>query len=360
VCYKPSGVLEITCEVNLRITPCNHTSTKKKQQVVFEVNQESMSIDSIERVNFSDVGWTEPNEIEELVSKNLEKFIREEGEEENLLIVGRQVRDKSRGRNDLVALNGHGDILLIEIKRDEEDQIRRKENIEGQAIRYASSLAKIESPEELLDKMYRKYYEKYEVEDDKDKEEDPARKNLYNFLNTNDINFNSVNGQQRIVLFASGYSKRSLSSLAWLSKNGVDITVLEGSLFKYGDQLMLDVNQLLPVADEEDYLIDIIDKKSSTPSKSSSGSRSQRPRVSDMMDEDLISKGDELRIPTEDGKPEATATLLDSRHVKVDGEKRSTNQWAKDVKGWDSVSIYREVEHVESGDVLNNLREEIE
>jgi hypothetical protein len=323
---------------------------------MFKVNEEDFSVESVNKVNFSEIGWTEPNEIESMVANNLEKFVGAGGKEENLIVIGRQVRDKSRGRNDIVALDGEGNIVLIEIKRDIKDSKSRRENIESQAVRYAAALAKIESPRELLSKMYSEYYSRYE-EGGEDQEEGAARKKLYDFLETNDIEFGEINRTQRIVLFASGYSERALSSLAWLSKNGVSITVLKGSLFKHGGELMLDVEQLLPVVDEEEYFIDIPERDSAT---TGSSSRSRKPRVGDMMDEGLLAEGDKLRIPTDGDHPDSVATLLDENHVEVNGEKRSTNQWAKEVKGWDSVSIYREVEHVESGKLLNQLRRELE
>jgi hypothetical protein len=323
---------------------------------MFKVNEETLSVEVANEVNFSEVGWTEPDEIEDMVANNLEKFVDVNGKEENLIVVGRQVSDESRGRNDIVALDGNGNIVLIEIKRDLKDSKRRRENIESQAVRYAAALAKIDSPRELLSKMYSEYYSRF-GKSSEDQEEGAARKKLYDFLETNDIEFEDINRTQRIVLFASGYSERALSSLAWLSKNGVNITVLKGSLFKHGGELMLDVKQLLPVVDEEEYFIDIPERDSST---TRSSSRSRKPRVGDMMEEGLLAEGDKLRIPTDGDHPDSVATLLDENHVEVDGEKRSTNQWAKEVKGWDSVSIYREVEHVESGKLLNQLRRGLE
>ncbi len=323
---------------------------------MFKVNEETLSVEVANEVNFSEVGWTEPDEIEDIVANNLEKFVDVNGKEENLIVVGRQVSDESRGRNDIVSLDGNGNIVLIEIKRDLKDSKRRRENIESQAVRYAAALAKIDSPRELLSKMYSEYYSRF-GKSSEDQEEGAARKKLYDFLETNDIEFEDINRTQRIVLFASGYSERALSSLAWLSKNGVNITVLKGSLFKHGGELMLDVKQLLPVVDEEEYFIDIPERDSST---TRSSSRSRKPRVGDMMEEGLLAEGDKLRIPTDGDHPDSVATLLDENHVEVDGEKRSTNQWAKEVKGWDSVSIYREVEHVESGKLLNQLRRGLE
>lgn len=328
---------------------------------MFKVDRKSLDVENMEKVNFSEVGWTEPKEVEKIVSSNLEKFIKSKNEQENLMIVGRQVRDRSSGRNDVVALDGRGNMVIVEVKRDRRDSKARRENIESQAIRYASALANIDSPTDLLNKMYESYFSKYVKESIVEDSDKLAREKLYGFLDENEVPYEEegINKKQRIVLFASGYSERALSSLAWLSKNGVNITVLRGSLFKHKEQLFLDVRQVLPTTEEEEYFVGI-EEQSSSSSHPTSASRTRKPRVADLIEEGLISEGDELRIPTESDKPDPVGTLVDGNHVEVEGEKRSTNQWAKEVRGWDSVSIYREVEHVGRNQKLNEIREELE
>jgi RecB family endonuclease NucS len=75
------------------------------------------------------------SDIEEFLRKNIQLIF----EEESLLIVGQQLVDTQNGRSDLVAIDGNGDLVLIEIKRDKDDIKNRKEPLELQAIRYAAS-----------------------------------------------------------------------------------------------------------------------------------------------------------------------------------------------------------------------------
>lgn len=53
---------------------------------------------------------------------------------------------------------------MIEIKRDVEDIKQRKEAFEFQAIRYATSYAKIKTTDDLVDKIVASYIEKYRDE----------------------------------------------------------------------------------------------------------------------------------------------------------------------------------------------------
>lgn len=85
-------------------------------------------------------------------------------EDETLLVVGKQVSNKENGRSDLTAVDQNGNLVLIEIKRDVKDIKQRKEAFEFQATRYAASYAKIKTIDDLVDKIFISYIEKYRDE----------------------------------------------------------------------------------------------------------------------------------------------------------------------------------------------------
>ena len=320
---------------------------------VFSVNKEKAIIKRIKETNFSEIGWSEPDEIEEVAVNNLSILTRQGRDDESLLLIGRQVVDSTQGKNDLVALDSVGNLVLIEIKRDKKDVKARRENIELQAIRYASALARIDNVNKLLEKIYIPYiYENKNVSDP----EKHARNKIYDFIKSNNINSGNINRRQRIVLFANGYDRRSLSSLAWLSDNGVDITVLRGDLYEDKGKILMSIEQLLPSIQEEEYYIGIKDKSIPTKDTSSNYVQKNDIRMGDLIDNGVLSKGDELRVKGEEG---ATAKLVDKRCVEVDGDRLTTNEWASDVKGWPSINIYDHVIHVEEGKLLDHLRSEL-
>src|SRR5438046_526606 len=90
----------------------------------------------------ADVRITEPD-LEEFIRKNVRLMFPSD---ETLLIVGQQVINKEGGRSDLVAVDGEGNTVLIELKRDPSDIVSRKEALEFQAIRYAANYALIKEP----------------------------------------------------------------------------------------------------------------------------------------------------------------------------------------------------------------------
>lgn len=109
----------------------------------------------IEYTTFSELNMLE-SDIEEILRNSIEMLC---DDEESMLIVGRQVRNQSRGRSDLTAIDNNGNIVLIEIKRDKNDIVGRSEAFEFQAIRYAASYATINEIEDLVEKVYAPYIE---------------------------------------------------------------------------------------------------------------------------------------------------------------------------------------------------------
>lgn len=305
----------------------------------------------LEKKRFSDVGWREDDEIENIVSNNLEEIIYGEGSNRNVLLIGRQVVDNTEGRNDLVAVDDEGDLILLELKRDEADMKIREENVESQAIRYTASLANIDTLDGILNKIYYKYVERYKQVDEYERY---ARNRLRDFLEDYNIDEEELNNNQKIVLFSSGYSDRSLSSLAWLSKNGVDIRVLKGNIYEHKDELVLNIKRILPVIEEDDFFAGVKNMSKVDESVSTTGSI----RMKRLMKENKLSKGDKLTIPSAEEGQLDSAILRDYNEVEMGGETMSPNQWAKKAKGY-PVSIYKHVKHADSNKMLKELRQEV-
>lgn len=67
--------------------------------------------------------------IEEFIRTNIELLLITD---ESLLIIGIQVTNSEKGRNDLTAIDENGNLVLTEIKRDVDDIKARKEELEFQ------------------------------------------------------------------------------------------------------------------------------------------------------------------------------------------------------------------------------------
>ncbi|MEJ9231922.1 hypothetical protein LAV79_21130 [Peribacillus butanolivorans] len=176
----------------------------------------------IAKVTYKSLGLVE-NALEEFLQENFEILTQEEDYE--LKIIGKQVRDNSNKRTDLVGVDSNGNVVIIEIKRDADDMKIRRDNFESQAIRYAASFAKINSIEELVEKVHAEYLIRYMgVEEEKAVEQGIT--DIYTFLKEHGT-FNDFNADQRIILVASSFEPSVLSASAWLLTKGVDISCFE-------------------------------------------------------------------------------------------------------------------------------------
>ncbi|EPY2281123.1 hypothetical protein ACXAT1_002036 [Clostridium sporogenes] len=307
----------------------------------------------IENTNFKSLNLKEEH-IEEFLRKNIEVIFQEE----TLLVVGKQVVNRENGRSDLTAVDENGNLVLIEIKRDVEDIRQRKEAFEFQAIRYAASYAKIKDPDDLVDKIFASYIEKY-----KDEFElgdltayEKASRILNDFLEKNNAlkNFNS---KQRIILIASSFDKQTLSAAAWLIGNNVDISCFELSPMKIENNYFIDINRILPPLALEDFYIEVDDKKRPTYTTKSSTpiTRNTFPGMDKLFEWGIIKGGDAVVIKNRDN---SEATVIDSKYVDFKGEKLTFNKWGQKVTGWSSIRIYDWVLIKGNDKTLHEMRQE--
>jgi len=289
--------------------------------------------------SFKDLSLKE-SDIEEFIRKNISSIF----EDETILIVGRQVRNDKNGICDLVALDANGNIVLIEVKRDEEDMKARREAFEFQAIRYAASFANICSIDEIVDKIFVHYINKYSSE--YDTKELTARERgmriLQEFLEKNQ-SLKNFNTKQRIILMASSFDDQTLSAVAWLIKNGVDISCLQLQPLKMGNELLLDIERVLPPISLDNYFSDIesvrrISRVDALTGDDQGLTKRYYPRMPELFAKGIIKKGDELSI--KGFGEESKATAYSEKLVEYKEKKISYNEWGQKVTGWSAIQIY--------------------
>ncbi len=312
----------------------------------------SHDTDRIYPTTFAELGMQE-RDIEEILRRNIDILC---DEEESILIVGQQVRSTANSRSDLVAVDNSGNIVLIEIKRDLDDIGMRSESLELQAIRYAASYGTINRPEDLVELVYAPYIDKHRNEfelGDLTPYELGVRK-LTEFLEVNDA-LHLFNHRQRIMLVASDFDKETLSAVAWLISNNVNISCHKLTPYVLNDAVYLYPEKLLPVPQYDEFYVDLIRKPSTAlPRQSSRGSRRSLPRINDMLRWEVVKPGDIL-VPR--GKP-GEAILQANGFVLVEGQEKSLQEWLRGIFGWSSVNTYDYAVHKDSGKTLAQIRQE--
>ena len=271
-----------------------------------------------------------------------------------MLIVGQQVQDINHKRSDLTAIDTDGNIVLIEIKRDVQDILSRKEPLEFQAIRYAASCATIKTSDELVQNIFAPYVEKHRSEFGEEAltSSELAKRILADFMKQNNIS--AFNSKQRIILISSGFDSQTLSAVAWLNSNHVDISCFQLCPFKYGNDILVDLKRILPLTEYGDYYVDIADPSNPQKSSKKGGSKTPLPKIDDMLEWGVVQPGD-IIIPK--GRSEE-AVLLESGQIRTSQGEMSLQTWLKTIYGWQSVQTYAFAVLKRNRKTLSEIRED--
>ncbi|MFE5321665.1 hypothetical protein ACFQ88_23460 [Paenibacillus sp. NPDC056579] len=308
--------------------------------------------EKVEAVTFSEFGLLE-NDIEEILRTSIDMLC---DEEESMLIVGRQVKNEKNGRSDLTAVDNSGNIVLIEIKRGRKDIEGRKEAFEFQAIRYAASYATLKTTDDLVKKVYAPYIEKYrnELEIGELTSYEIGIRKLNEFLQTTGSE-NSFNNKQRIILVASDFDEQTLSAVAWLNSNNVDISCFRLTPYAINENIYINAEKLLPLANYDDYYVNFLDKSlSNTVKANKEFSRRSLPKIDSLLTWGVVKEGDVIVAKGKDDE----AILQSNGNVLVNGDEQSMQTWLKQLFGWSSIQTYVFAIHKESGKSLSQIRNE--
>lgn len=308
----------------------------------------------IELVTFAELGMKE-SDIEEILRQNVDMIC---DDEESMLIVGQQVKNEMNGRSDLTAIDNNGDLVLIEIKRDKADIVGRKEAFEFQAIRYAASCATIKSDDELIQDVFAPYVEKHKSEFQTEAgltTTEIAKRVLTEFLEANGIASGTFNAKQRIILVASEFDEQTLSAVAWLNSNQVDMSCYQICPYKVGDNICIDMKKVLPIAEYDDFYVSVAKKAGVQRDRKKDITRRSLPKIDTLMEWGIVKAGDIIQAKCAD----AESILQKDGTVKTTtGEILSMQQWLKGVYGWSSVQTYAFAVDKKTGKTLMALREE--
>lgn len=215
---------------------------------LYRINIEEKELVRTKEVEFSAIGVKERYDIQEWV----EKYPKILGEE--LLVIGKELSffSDTRERPDLIAIDKAGNVVVIELKRDDSGS-----NLEWQAIKYASYLSKF-SKEEILS-----YFARYRNNDD---EEDTSLENeIADFVD--DGSLEDLNKRQRIILVSHRFAKEVTSAVYWLiDKYKLDIKCVQVTPYHDAERgsYYLQSTTILPVAGVENLLIGAAERTSTS------------------------------------------------------------------------------------------------
>ena len=211
---------------------------------MYQIDRQNNQIIEIDSCSFKDLGIDERKHFQEWIAKE-PKVLGEE-----LLIIQKEYSGFSdtQERLDLLALDKQGCLVIIENKLDDSGK-----NVVWQALKYASYCSNLSK--ENIKEMYQEYL-------DVSGPEERAEKNLSNFFNGKDYEELKLNTgiTQRIILIAANFRKEVTSTVLWLLNFQVRLQCLRATLFKKENKQFLNIEQIIPTKDAEDYMIGMAKK----------------------------------------------------------------------------------------------------
>jgi hypothetical protein len=187
---------------------------------------------------------------------------------EELLIIQKEFDgfDGTGERLDLLALDSKGQLVLIENKRDDSGR-----DAVWQALKYASYVAPFTSDdiEEVFAKYLLKNKPSYpDLEQhafDADQVKNTAKILIERFLEEHqetDVSIPTLNprNSQRIILVAGEFRKEVTNTALWLLDRKIDVKCVKVSPYMLGEQLLVDIQQIIPVPEASEYMVRLIRK----------------------------------------------------------------------------------------------------
>lgn len=211
---------------------------------MYRINHQTNSIQKIEETTFKEIGASERNHLQEWIAKNPEVLC---GEDESLLIIQKEFDGFSdtKERLDLLALDHNGNLVIIENKLDDSGR-----DVTWQGLKYVSYCASL-TTEQILS-----IYDQFLGADES------AEENVREFLELDEEAELLLNdGDQRLILIAHKFRKEVTSTVMWLLDKEVQIQCFKAVPYKYGEEALLQLEQIIPLPETKEYVISLQKKE---------------------------------------------------------------------------------------------------
>lgn len=209
---------------------------------MYIIDRERNRISKLKQKTFSELRFREREHLQEWIANNPSSL----GEE--LLIIQKEFSgfSETNERLDLLALDKLGNLVIIENKLDDSGR-----DVTWQIIKYASYCASL-TKQDIL-RIYQGFLGTSGIAQDKISE-------FYENKEISEILLNQGLNSQRLILVAANFRKEVTSSILWLLNFKVRLQCFKITPFELDDQLFLNVEQILPTKDTEDFAISIATK----------------------------------------------------------------------------------------------------
>lgn len=218
---------------------------------MYQINRDSNNIVQLKERLFGELGFREREHLQEWIAKNPDVL----GEE--LLIIQKEFDgfSETNERLDLLALDKAGNLVVIENKLDDTGR-----DVVWQALKYASYCSTLSTSQ--IVSIYQKFLDQTASDGD-------AAILITDFLEAEDFSSIVLNrDDQRIMFVANHYRKEVTSTVLWLLDHDVNIQCFRATPYSLRDDLFLQIEQIIPVPEASEFVINIKEKAKEDSGKS--------------------------------------------------------------------------------------------
>ena len=225
---------------------------------MFQVDLQQNRLVRLDERRFADLDLRERDHLQEWLAQMPDAL----GEE--LLIVQKEFDGfaDTRERLDLLALDKEGRLVVVENKLDDSGR-----DVVWQALKYVAYCSSLKKSE--IVEIYQKYLDRWFEGAD-------AVKNLCDFLEVVDLDDVVLNAgnEQRLVLIAANFRREVTATVLWLLGHGIRAQCLRVVPYSIGENLIVNLQQVIPTPEAADYMIGMAAKDSEE--KSVQGTQKRR------------------------------------------------------------------------------------
>ena len=229
---------------------------------MFRVDLSENRILKLDQKRFADFGLRERTHLQQWMADTPDAL----GEE--LLIIQQEFDGfaATRERLDLLALDKSGQLVIIENKLDDTGR-----DVVWQALKYAAYCSTLKKAQ-VLD-IFQRYL-------DRDGDGGDAETKISEFLDEDSLDEIVLNAgtDQRIIFIAANFRREVTAAVLWLLDHRVRAQCFRVIPYGYGEELFIDVQQIIPTPEAEDFMVSMAAKEDEEDSVGDAQRRSHEVR----------------------------------------------------------------------------------
>lgn len=211
---------------------------------MYKIDKQNNRIAPLDTKQFTELGFKEREHLQEWIANQPEAL------GEDLLIIQKEFDGFSdtKERLDLLALDKDASVVIIENKLDDTGR-----DVVWQALKYVSYCSNLNKLQ-IVD-IFQDYLNRYCGGGD-------AKALICEFLDVPDLEEVLINSgnDQRLILVAANFRKEVTSTVLWLLGHGIQAQCIKVTPFASGEELFLNVEQIIPTPEAKELMIGIAAK----------------------------------------------------------------------------------------------------